>query len=259
MSGPAEIRVRRILLAWVGFVLVFFSLSGSKLPSYILPMFPASALLFTVQLRKVDAAVLRWHLLLPTLTWVVVALASTQTHRLVPAGTAPEEWGALASAVRVGALIFLVGGAIAWWCAGRRRITAAVVSVAFAHFVALTLVMQAHDGFGQLKSAAALTRTLLPLIEKDTPVFAVRSYDQTLPFYLRRNVVLVDYIDEFDYGQRHEPGKSLATLEEFMGRWQSLSQGAAYMTRETWRELRDRDVPMRVVFEDSRRLVVTKR
>ncbi|MBI1850384.1 MAG: glycosyltransferase family 39 protein [Planctomycetes bacterium] len=38
-------RERRFLLAWIGVVLVFFSLSPSKLPTYILPLAPAVALL----------------------------------------------------------------------------------------------------------------------------------------------------------------------------------------------------------------------
>ena len=36
---------QRFALVWAAFVFVFFSASGSKLPSYILPMFPALALL----------------------------------------------------------------------------------------------------------------------------------------------------------------------------------------------------------------------
>ncbi len=41
----ATFQVRRFLLIWCGFVLLFFSVSGSKLPPYILPLFPAAALL----------------------------------------------------------------------------------------------------------------------------------------------------------------------------------------------------------------------
>ena len=89
-------------------------------------------------------------------------------------------------------------------------------------------------------------------------MFAVRSYDHTLPYYLKRNVVLVDYVDEFAFGQLHEPGKSITTLDAFIAHWQSLPRAAAYMTRDTWRELGQRGLAMHVVFEDPRRLVVTK-
>ena len=44
-AEPARFRPTRFLLAWCLAVFAFFSLSGSKLPPYILPMFPALALL----------------------------------------------------------------------------------------------------------------------------------------------------------------------------------------------------------------------
>ena len=44
--GPAErARVWRFLLAWLGSAFVFFSLSGGKRGLYLLPAFPAAALL----------------------------------------------------------------------------------------------------------------------------------------------------------------------------------------------------------------------
>jgi 4-amino-4-deoxy-L-arabinose transferase-like glycosyltransferase len=258
VTGSADIMARRVLVAWCGFVLVFFSISGSKLPSYILPMFPALVLLLTLKLREAGASALRWHLLVPSLVWIIALAVSTQTYRLGSANTPAEVMAVLGSALRIGALLFLAGAAVAWWCLSRRHITAALLSVALGHFLATTFVMQSHDAYGQLKSAAPLAKTLLPFIDKDTPVFAVRSYDQTLPYYLQRNVVLVDYVDEFAFGQSREPGKSLAALDDFIVRWHSLPQAAAYMTRDTWRELVQRGLPMRVVFEDPRRLVVTK-
>ena len=258
VTGSADTMARTLLIAWCGFVLVFFSVSGSKLPSYILPMFPALALLLTLRLRDAGASALRWHLLVSTLVWVIAAVVSTQTHRLASSSTPPEVMVVLGSALRIGALLFLAGASIAWWCLGRRHITAALLCVALGHFLATTVVMQAHDAYGQLKSAAPLAKALLPLIDKDTPVFAVRSYDHTLPYYLKRNVVLVDYVDEFAFGQLHEPGKSIAALDDFVVRWQSLPRAAAYMTRDTWRELGQRGLAMRVVFEDPRRMVVTK-
>jgi 4-amino-4-deoxy-L-arabinose transferase-like glycosyltransferase len=257
-QGTGEVGVRNLLVAWAAFVLVFFSASGSKLPSYILPMFPALALLLTRQLRGVDARVLRWHLLLPALVWLVLGVAATQVDRLAAAAIPAPVRSASAWAVGGGAMLFLSGAAIAACLLGRRRVSAAVVCVAFAHFAALSLVIQGHDAFGQLKSADAPARSLLPAIDAATPVFAVRSYDQTLPFYLRRSVVLVEFIDEFGFGQQREPGKSIANLDEFIIRWNALPRCAAYMTHDTWRDLGQRGVPMRVVFEDPRRVVVMK-
>jgi 4-amino-4-deoxy-L-arabinose transferase-like glycosyltransferase len=257
-SGSNDLMACRMLVAWCGFVLVFFSVSGSKLPSYILPMFPALALLLAQRLRGANIAAVRWHLLLPTLVWVIVLIASTQIHRLRPAGTPTEVMEAFGAALRIAAWLYLVGAAIAWCCLRRRQVTAALLGVAMGHFAATTVVMQAHDAYGQLKSAAPFAEVLARSIDQDTPVFAVRSYDQTLPYYLQRNVVLVEYVDEFAFGQQKEPGKSIASLDEFVLRWQSLPRAAAYMSHDTWRELGQGGVPMRVVFEDPRRLVVVK-
>jgi len=257
-AAASDTKAVRLLAAWCGFVIVFFSLSGSKLPTYILPMFPALALLVARQIRRANAVTLNWHLLVPVLVWVVILVASTQIHRLDSADSPHAVMASLGIGMRTSALLFLAGAAAALWFLGRDQIPAAVLSVALGHFAAMTALLQTHDAYGQLKSASMLSRELLPVIGPDTPVFAVRSYDQTLPFYLRRNVVLVDYVDEFAFGQQHEPGKSLATVDEFVARWQTLPQSAAYMTHQTWRELSERSVAMRVVFDDPRHIVVTK-
>ena len=86
----------------------------------------------------------------------------------------------------------------------------------------------------------------------------MRAYDQTLPFYLQRDVVLVDYEDEFALGQQHEPARSIPTLDAFVARWNSLPHAAAYMSVFAWVELHQRGLPMRIVFQDPRRVVVVK-
>ena len=149
---------------------------------------------------------------------------------------------------------------IAWWQLGRGRVTVAVLSVALGHFIATAVILQAHNRFGQQKSAAPLAVVLEPYLAADpaAPLFSVRDYDQTLPFYLRRNVVLVDYEDEFALGEQREPGQMVPTLDAFIVRWNALPRAAAYMTPLTWIELYQRGLPMRVVFQDFRRMVVVK-
>jgi hypothetical protein len=222
-------------------------------------MFPAMALLISRQLRDAAPSALRWHLLFPVAFWVLAFIASTQAYRFTSVFVPAELLAPITAAARVGASAFLVGAIIAWWCLGRRRITAAILCVAVGHLIATTVVMQSHNEFGQLKSSARIVPKLLPLITQDTPVFAVRAYDQTLPFYLGRHVVLVDYVDEFALGESQEPERWIKTVDEFIDRWQSLPQAAAYMDRVTWMELQQRGLPMRIVFEDQRRVVVTKK
>ncbi|HEY2257899.1 MAG TPA: 4-amino-4-deoxy-L-arabinose transferase, partial [Variovorax sp.] len=120
------------------------------------------------------------------------------------------------------------------------------------------IVLQSYETFSQGKSAADMVAALDPLVPPGTPVFAVRSYDQSLPFYLGRQVTLVDYEDEFAMGQRIEPERYIHSVDDFVARWQALPQAAAYMEFPTFLELRQRGVPMRVVFQDRRRVMVVK-
>jgi len=258
IARPAD-RERDLLIIWCAFVFVFFSASGSKLPSYILPMFPALALLAARALRDASPAALRWHLLLPTLAWSVAFVVSTRATRFASPATPAEVLAPMAEAVRLGAVVFVTCAALAWFGLSRRRVTAAILVVAFGHLIATTVVLQSHDAYGQLKSAAPFAVKLRSQLRADTPVFAVGAYDQTLPFYLGRDVTLVDYTDEFALGESQEPDRWLKTVNDFIARWQTQPQAAAYMSVATWMELQRRGLPMRVIYQDWRRVVVVKR
>ena len=246
------------LLAWAGFVFLFFSASGSKLPSYILPMFPALALLVAERLRAIRTGVMRGVLLVPIVVWCLALLVSTQVSHFSSPNSPVSAIEPMAHAVRAGAGVFLVGAAAAWLFLRHDRRTAAVLSLALCQVFALVLVFRSHDSFGQLKSGAGPARALASYLDARTPVFAVRSYDQTLPFYLRRDIVLVDYADEFELGQQLEPGKSIARVEDFVAQWAREPKAAAYMRPDTWQALVAQNVPMRVVFRDPRRVMVVK-
>lgn len=255
---PRRIAPADILFVHSLFVLLFFSASGSKLPSYILPMFPALALLIGLRLQQASPRVLRRHLLVPILAWTVALIASTQSARVASYSTPAEIFTQLGAGIRWGAAVFLAFAAFAWWALRRRGVTLAVASLALGHIIGMAIVMASHNPFGQLKSSAPFVSAMEPVLRSGAPVFAVGIYDQTLPFYLRRDVTLVNYQDEFAMGQVLEPGRSIESLDEFASRWQALPQAAAYMDFPSFLALRQRDIPMRVIYQDQRRVVVAR-
>ncbi len=246
------------LLVWAAFVFVFFSFSGSKLSSYILPMFPALALLAGRAFVTGQPRAFCVYLAVPTLLWAIALLLLPQLARLFSSQTPAAAVRSLQTGVGIGAALFLAGALVAFVLLRRGRFLPALAVVAVAHLGATLVVMQSHDTFGQLKSADALARVVVPLVGADAPIFAVRAYDQTLPFYLRRPVILVDYQDEFSFGEKLEPGRWIPSLDDFIVRWQHEPRAAAYMTRPTYSLLAARGVAMRVAFEDPNRLVVVK-
>jgi 4-amino-4-deoxy-L-arabinose transferase-like glycosyltransferase len=61
-QGAADFRSRRFLLIYAAVIFVFFSLSQSKLSSYILPIFPALALLIGDALQRMRGRTLFWSI-----------------------------------------------------------------------------------------------------------------------------------------------------------------------------------------------------
>jgi 4-amino-4-deoxy-L-arabinose transferase-like glycosyltransferase len=258
-------------LVWCAFVFVFFSLSGSKLPSYILPMFPAAALVLGVELAKVSRRslfVFAGVLVATTLALFVAALvgwprlAAALADPRTPRGLydALGPWAKTALGV---ALAGYVAGLAALARPGERSRSAGVIALALATLVALQAAFHGSDVFRATRSAADLVTTLEnasdPPYDRSAPFFQVRMYDQTLPFYLGRTTTLVDYRDELSLGLDIEPARGVAHLNDWIRQWDALPQGYALMSPETRARLAGEGVPMRVLAHDSRRVLVARR
>jgi 4-amino-4-deoxy-L-arabinose transferase-like glycosyltransferase len=257
---PGRFQGNRLLLAWCVAIFVFFSASGSKLPSYILPIFPALALLVAQHLVRLSPGRLASHAVAIAAIAILggAGLAGMVAGWLgAPRAFSPQElryrdW------ILAGLAIIAVFAIVAALLARRGRATAAVVALAFSGLVGTQVVLLGHQSFAAQKSARQLVAKLAPALPPGAPVFSVSHYDQTLPFYLGRPVMLVNWVDEFAIGQRLEPDRSLRTEAEFAGLWRSLPAAGAVMKPDTWARWRDAGLPMRVVYEDGARVAVVK-
>ncbi|MDN0081809.1 glycosyltransferase family 39 protein [Crenobacter sp. SG2305] len=248
----------RLLLIWSIFVFVFFSISKSKLPSYILPMFPALALLMARYFVEVNAERLKRHLLLPMAFWLILLAAVPFVGRFASPDSPIEVLTPFAHAIALAALLFLVPALAAWRLLGRGRKLAAVALIAAGSLAAVTTASLGHDSYGQLKSSKAVVAKLTPYLKPDSQIFSVGYYEQSFPYYLRRNVTLVAYTDEFSYGQGQEPQRWMPKVEQFTARWRAIPHAAAMMSSNTYKELQQQGLPMQLVYQDARRVVVVK-
>jgi 4-amino-4-deoxy-L-arabinose transferase-like glycosyltransferase len=261
----------RFCLVWAGFVFVFFSVSGSKLPSYILPMFPAVALVLGWQLARTRVATLAAFtavLAAVTLTLWLVALAGWPrlAEALADPRTPRALYDTLGHWVKL-ALGIAAGGYVAGYLAFRRHDergrTLGIAALSLATILAMQAAFSGSDVFRATRSAADLVTTLEnaanPPYDPDAPFFQVRMYDQTLPFYLGRTTTLVDYRDELGPGLDTEPGRGIAHVSDWIARWRALPQGYALMSPETHDTLTKEDLPMRVLATDPRRVLVARR
>jgi 4-amino-4-deoxy-L-arabinose transferase-like glycosyltransferase len=258
---------QRFALVWSAFIFVFFSMSSSKLPSYILPIFPALALVIGVQLATLPERTLIWL----TLPLVVVTGAcmlaigfgfetiaqrfADERQPLAPL-LAYRPWLTAACAVA------LAGGVAAlWWLKGGKR-TAAILAVALTTLTAALLVLTGHDELADSRSAAPILSRVVSQygpIADDVPFYSVKMYDQTLPWYLGRTVTPVAHLDELAMGLAIEPDKAVATLGEWKQRWDRETQAYAIMQVDMYEMLLREGVPMRELGRDPRRVIVSRR
>lgn len=253
-----ELQARRFLLLWCVVVFAFFSISQSKLPSYILPLFPALALLLADFLPRMSRRALLGHIgcvaLVALACLLLAPLIAKRADAITPAEMV-EPYGRVAIA---SAAIWLVGALAAFWLAWRQRRTPAVLVLAAASLLAAFGVLLGHENLNRSSSAYFVASQVKPLLKPGVPFYSVRVYDQTLPFYLDRTVTLVQYRDEFSFGQDHEPGKWIPTEAEFRQRWLTDRDAFALLEPEIFESLRQHGLPMTEVARDTRRVIVRK-
>jgi 4-amino-4-deoxy-L-arabinose transferase-like glycosyltransferase len=244
------------LWIWVLFVCVFFSLSDSKLMPYILPAMPALAVLIAAQPIATLKRDFRVTAILTAIAGVVLGVASFYEPALVPASPGRPYFLVLAKPLREVAALLIVSGAFVW-AQGARDATRAGVFLGVGWCLAGLLLIRAAALLAPIYSGIDLANAL-PLGSGDAPLYSVRTYDQTLPFYLRRTVILVGYRGELDYGLRQAPGGEIADIDEFLRLWQSQTRAFAVMDKRTFNNLKERGVPMRNVGENVAHVLVAR-
>jgi len=258
----ARFRPTRFLVLWCAIVLVFFSASSSKLAPYILPVFPALALLIGARIDSLTPRALAVLLGMFALPVVVVAWIAPMeaVHRIHLHGVATYAQRFLPWIEEAG-VVLGTGLAVAAWVAWRGRRGAAVAMASFASLVAVTLAMTGHQSMSPVYSAETSFERMRDAdgnVPRDVPFYSVGMYDQTMPFELGRPLTLVAYRDEFALGLDAEPEKGLRTLDEFRAVWRKLDDGYAIMRPDLYEILEREGLPMTPLVIDPRRVIVRR-
>ncbi|MDP9014430.1 MAG: glycosyltransferase family 39 protein [Pseudomonadota bacterium] len=244
------------LWLWLVFVVVFFSLSDSKLIPYILPAMPALGLLIAA---SPPAAWRRDLLFIASFTAfmsIVFASASFYGPRLISASDRGPYFAALAKPLAQIAVLLAVSGLLVL-LQRRRDPTRAAVFLGVGWCLAGMLLMRAAGSVAPVYSGVALARAV-GAIPTDAPVYSVATYDQTLPFYWQRTLKLVAYRGELDFGLRHDPDAEIPSVAQFVAEWRGVPQGYAVMETRMFDDLKSAGVPMREIARDVHRVLVAR-
>jgi 4-amino-4-deoxy-L-arabinose transferase-like glycosyltransferase len=250
----------RLLWVWSAFVFVFFSLSDSKLIPYVLPIVPTLALLCAGR----PAGDERFSLAAGSLL-SLAASAGIIVYGNVAWHSPPGEALAIPLAMhRQPGLVWTAGlfAAAAVLCLAlllNKRTQAALAALCVGWFLGSFGLLIAATEAQQFFSAKALAVELKNTAEVSSPVYSVQVYDQSLPFYLQRPVVLVDYRDEFAPGLDQDPTRGIGDLREFADRWRELQDGYAVMRPSTRDSLEALGLPMRELARAPNRVLMSRR
>lgn len=255
-SSRGEFNPGLFLWIWVIFICVFFSLSDSKLMPYILPAIPALALL----IASLPAATLKRDFLITAMLTTVLAVAlgvsTLYLPALVPPSAARPYFLLLAKPAREVAALMLVSGMFVW-VHGARDVTRAGAVLGAGWCLAVLLLVRSASLLAPVYSGIDLARAL-PAAEHDAPLYSVRTYDQSLTFYLQRTVMLVRYRGELEYGLRQAPGREIDSVDEFLKVWNAQSRAYAVMDHATFNEFKERGVPMRAMGQTVSHVMVAR-
>ena len=245
------------LWIWVVFVCLFFSLSNSKLMPYILPAMPALAVLIGTQ----PLPTLKRDLLITSILTTGFALAfgaaSFALPKLIPASPRQPYFLLLAKPAREVAVLLLLSGLFVWvQRAGSATRAAAVLGVGWS--LAVLLLVRTATLLAPIYSGIDLAAAL-PVAARSASLYSVRTYDQSLTFYLQRTVTLVGYRGELDYGLRKAPDREIADVEGFLTTWNSQPDAYAVMDKRTFDNFKERGVPMRTVGQNVGEVMVSRR
>ena len=246
------------LLIWAVFVYVFFSISNSKLPSYLLPMFPALALLMGRRISKIRERLLFWYIapvvpfavLLLTMAINVAKFADTSNQKaLYPHYSI---WLITASIILLAGLL---GGMLLLW---REQKLPAVLLIAMSTLLATQIGVSGYNTVAQERSAKHIAIAIRAEVTPDIPFYSVLSYEQTLPFYLKRTFTLVQYQDEMGFGIKQEPQRQIPTVEAFARIWADQPHALAIMETPVYPQLQKMGLRMQIIFADTQHIVVKK-
>ncbi len=184
------------LVIWVVAVIGLFSLSTCKLIPYILPAYPAMALLMAhfIRGREQLTRSVRWGtailaILLLVGVWALMPLAMRQD-------TLPISQ--LMPAIRVGQAGLILGGIFLLICLFKRRLIPFATGFAIVLlFPAILMIVPSVANYRKVGGFIKAMASPLPL---EIRTAEWHNYDQALSFYAGRRTILVDELGELAYG-----------------------------------------------------------
>ena len=190
---------RLFLLLWAAIIFAFFSVSDSKLVPYILPVYPALALLLGATFASAldrGFAPLKISAKILSIVCIILGVGCLAYPHLARAPKISAGGGIIMGGV------FLLMGVIALRNTARGRTAPLFAGLAITALLAGIFAPPViYARIAQRKSSRELALLVREKAGKDA-IVAAFGYEQGLPFYARRRVIVVGDRNELEFGSR---------------------------------------------------------
>ncbi|KRH78386.1 undecaprenyl phosphate-alpha-4-amino-4-deoxy-L-arabinose arabinosyl transferase [Ferrovum sp. JA12] len=259
-----DFSVERFLAVFIIVVVVFFSLSDSKLPSYLLPIFPALALITGRYIAQRQS--LPQSAPLTGLAWGSFLLFAGAVLHFPHWGTVigihPDlDADMVIPYQHFGEYLMFAGALWLMYFVLHQRLTrlnGQLVVMGLCGLVSTQILLVGSQTLSPISSMEGVANELRVPLHEASQIYSVQTYDQTLDYYLQRTVTLVDFKDELAMGLELEPQRSIASLEEFKKIWDKDRGAVAIMEPNTYLELAAKGFTMRLIYKDFRHVIVAR-
>ncbi len=233
-------QIYSFLLLWPALIFIFFSFSDSKLVTYLLPIFPALALLTghyiadAWQTQSTTRGLKYGFIAMPVLIGLLgmggIIAIKTIVFTLNAAQLLPY-------LIEVG-VIWTGGAALGGSLICNKHFKQGFSCVAGSTALALIILLSQHNMIN-LGSIKPLAQKLKPYLTADTSIACYQNYYQDLPYYLERRIMIVDVRGELDFGMRHQNMRGWAMQPaQFWQQWQSGKRLFVVMQLNTFADLK---------------------
>ncbi len=243
---------------WVIIIFVFFSVSKSKLAPYILPLFPALAIItaryLVAMLDATQPSTFLWRVLL-VVNILCAALLCIFTHYF------PVTHLRLAQHYLFASSLILSLGSIMSFSYHRyqpqRSIKLLIVTTALT-LVTFLAAIPAID----TRPTLAFAQQLTPILQPNDDVIAFNQYFHDLPFYLQRCIHILNWKNELSFGASLAPNQPwIIDDKSFWTRVNGSSRVFIVMSKEEYEKSQSRypDAPFHVWGETRTNVLLSNR
>lgn len=211
------------LLLWFIIIFVFFSLSHSKLIPYILPIFPALAIILANYLlpyfqdQRAPANAIKWgYSLIP----IIVIPATILGYILARKGLFHIP-SIVANKILFIGFLWSLGSLISTGFAiktlYKKAFMTTLITIVLVYFSLLQITPLIDT-----RGIKPLADILNPLLKPGDEVISNEHFYQDLPFYVQQRVTIVDWSNELTFGMQHQDTSAwMISPTTFIQRWQS--------------------------------------